>query len=130
MLYGDSYMVFTKSFPKKLVVMKMVNLIQLILTLFSKGLHFSVLNGYTFDFLCRFWISLRFHHLHSLRKTGKSALGADVKADSSLIAWAFQSDTKNSLISSLLSPESSWMDMRNIGVGFWLTDAAQLRLMV
>ncbi|CAA6665762.1 unnamed protein product [Spirodela intermedia] len=75
----------------------------------------------------RFWVSVRFQRLHFLRKVGRSATAEEMMVDSSVLAWAFQSDCQDSLISSLLSAESSWMEMQSIGVGFWFTNAAQLR---
>uniref|UniRef100_A0A1D1XGP0 DmX-like protein 1 n=1 Tax=Anthurium amnicola TaxID=1678845 RepID=A0A1D1XGP0_9ARAE len=75
----------------------------------------------------RFWVSVRFQHLHFLRKFGRSPSVEETVVDSSMIAWAFQSDCQDNLVSSLLSAEPSWIEMQNIGVGFWFTNATQLR---
>ncbi|XP_078431555.1 transducin family protein / WD-40 repeat family protein isoform X2 [Wolffia australiana] len=77
----------------------------------------------------RFWVSLQFQRFCSFRKTGKFDIREDMQADSSMIAWAFLSESQTSFISSLLSADSSWKEMKNIGIGFWLTDAVQLRSM-
>ncbi|KAG0465578.1 hypothetical protein HPP92_019742 [Vanilla planifolia] len=47
--------------------------------------------------------------------------------ESWMVAWAFQSDCQENLLSSILSTEPSWLEMRNLGMGFWFTDASQLR---
>lgn len=54
----------------------------------------------------------------------------ELVVDSGLIGWAFHSDCQENLFNSLLPNEPSWHEMRNIGVGFWYTNATQLRLKV
>ncbi|MQL89896.1 hypothetical protein Taro_022485 [Colocasia esculenta] len=75
----------------------------------------------------RFWVSMQFQRLHFLRKFERSAAVEEICVDSSMIAWAFQSDCQDNLVNALLSSEPSWMEMRSIGIGFWFTNATQLR---
>lgn len=49
---------------------------------------------------------------------------------SGLIGWAFHSDCHDNLFDSLLSTEPSWEEMCSMGVGFWYTNASQLRIKV
>ena len=65
-----------------------------------------------------------------MRRFGKPATMDQLNIDSSLIVWAYHSDCEENLIGSVLSNEPSWPEMRNVGVGFWLTNAAQLRAKV
>lgn len=51
-------------------------------------------------------------------------------ASSGLIGWAFHSDCHDNLFDSLLSTESSWEEMRSLGVGFWYSNVGQLRVKV
>lgn len=74
----------------------------------------------------RFWVAVRFQRLYSIRKFGPLATEEFI-VNSRLFAWAFQSDCQDSLLNSLLSAEPSWLEMRNLGVGFWFTGASQLR---
>ncbi|KAL4205536.1 hypothetical protein AMTRI_Chr01g115070 [Amborella trichopoda] len=46
---------------------------------------------------------------------------------SKLMAWALQSDSQDDLCNSLLSNEPCWQEMRNLGLGFWLTSGTSLR---
>ncbi|KAF3786869.1 DmX-like protein 1 [Nymphaea thermarum] len=78
-------------------------------------------------FVSRFWVAVRFVKLHFHRKFGRAALAEELIVDSSLIAWAFQSDCHENLLSSVLSSEPSWLEMKNLGVGFWFTNATMLR---
>lgn len=54
----------------------------------------------------------------------------ELDIDSSLIVWAYHSDCEENLFGSVLPNEPSWPQMRNLGVGFWFTNAAQLRTKV
>ncbi|PIA28838.1 hypothetical protein AQUCO_06600041v1 [Aquilegia coerulea] len=74
----------------------------------------------------RFWVAIRFQQLHFLRRFGKSTKN-ELVVDSGMIAWAFQSDCQDSLLTCFLSNEPSWDEMRNLGVGFWFTNATLLR---
>ncbi|CAN6465807.1 unnamed protein product [Victoria cruziana] len=75
----------------------------------------------------RFWVAVRFVKLHFRRKFGRAALAEELIVDSSLIAWAFLSDCHENLLSSVLSSEPSWLEMKNLGIGFWFTNATMLR---
>nr|XP_043623601.1 uncharacterized protein LOC122595321 isoform X2 [Erigeron canadensis] len=75
----------------------------------------------------RFWVSVRFQQLYSVRRLGRLPSAGELVLDSTLIAWAFHSDCQESLFESLLNTESSWLEMRNMGVGFWYTNKSQLR---
>ncbi|KAL4586165.1 hypothetical protein LXL04_010797 [Taraxacum kok-saghyz] len=72
----------------------------------------------------RFWVSVRFQQLYC----SKSPTKGNLVINSSLIAWAFQSDCQESLFESLLKNDSSWDEMRTMGVGFWYTNKSQLRV--
>ncbi|KAK2971720.1 hypothetical protein RJ640_004014 [Escallonia rubra] len=76
----------------------------------------------------RFWVAVRFQKLYFVRRFGRLPSVEDLVIDSELTAWAFHSDCQENLFNSLLSNEPSWQEMRNIGVGFWYTNATQLRL--
>ncbi|XP_020264174.1 uncharacterized protein LOC109840081 [Asparagus officinalis] len=73
----------------------------------------------------RFWVAVRFQSLYTLRKFGR--LSAEGPVSSRLLAWALQSDCHDNLLGSLLSSNPSWPEMRSLGVGFWFTNASQLR---
>lgn len=73
---------------------------------------------------------MRYQHLYFLRKYGRSAAAEELVVDSALASWAFLSDCKENLYDSILSAEPSWLEMRNIGVGFWFTNTTQLRTKV
>ncbi|PPD89135.1 hypothetical protein GOBAR_DD13933 [Gossypium barbadense] len=75
----------------------------------------------------RFWVTLRFQQLLFLQRFGRSASLEDLVVDSGLIAWAFHSDCQETLFGSFLPNEPSWPAMRTLGVGFWFTNATQLR---
>jgi len=79
--------------------------------------------------LSRFWVAVRFQCLYSLRKFGRS-VAEELVVNSGLLAWAFQSDCQDNILSSLLSANPSWSEMRNLGVGFWYINASQLRTRV
>ncbi|KAK9074295.1 hypothetical protein SSX86_006892 [Deinandra increscens subsp. villosa] len=76
----------------------------------------------------RFWVAVRFQQLYCARRVGKLPSVGELTIDSSLIAWAFHSDCQESLFESFFSNESSWHEMRNMGIGFWYTNKSQLRL--
>ncbi|KAG2290538.1 hypothetical protein Bca52824_050142 [Brassica carinata] len=75
----------------------------------------------------RFWITLRFKQLYLARSSGKPASKEELDIDSSMIGWAFHSESQENLSGSLLPIESSWQQMRSLGFGFWYSDVAQLR---
>ncbi|XP_009375416.2 uncharacterized protein LOC103964230 isoform X1 [Pyrus x bretschneideri] len=75
----------------------------------------------------RFWVGLRFQQLHFFRKSGRSASVEELVIDSKLIGWAYHSDCQENLFGSFLPNDPSWQEMRNLGVGFWFTNTAQLR---
>ncbi|KAK9035763.1 hypothetical protein V6N11_077793 [Hibiscus sabdariffa] len=75
----------------------------------------------------RFWVTLRFQQLLFSQRFGRSASSEELVVDSGLIAWAFHSDCQETLFSSFLSNDPSWPEMRTLGVGFWFTNATQLR---
>lgn len=80
-----------------------------------------------FFLLCRFWVALRFKQLYLSRSSGKTAPMEELDIDSSMIAWAFHSESQENLSGSLLPNESSWQQMRSLGFGFWYSNVAQLR---
>lgn len=43
------------------------------------------------------------------------------------MAWALQSDAKETLLDLCASEQSTWPVLRALGVGFWFTDAAPLK---
>ena len=47
--------------------------------------------------------------------------------DSEALAWALQSDTKETLLDVCASEQALWPELRALGVGFWFTDAVPLR---
>ncbi|XP_020701269.1 uncharacterized protein LOC110113162 [Dendrobium catenatum] len=75
----------------------------------------------------RFWVAVRFQHFQFLRKVGRVAAREEFAIESWLVAWACQSDCQENLLNSILSTEPSWLEMRNLGLGYWLTNASQLR---
>ncbi|XP_050385252.1 uncharacterized protein LOC126801830 isoform X2 [Argentina anserina] len=75
----------------------------------------------------RFWIALRFQQLLYFRKFGSSVSLEELVVDSRLFGWAYHSDCQENLLGSFLPNEPSWQEMRNLGVGFWFTNTAQLR---
>ncbi|KAL0913039.1 hypothetical protein M5K25_016469 [Dendrobium thyrsiflorum] len=78
----------------------------------------------------RFWVAVRFQHFQFLRKVGRVAAREEFAIESWLIAWACQSDCQENLLNSILSTEPSWLEMRNLGLGYWFTNASQLRARV
>ncbi|XP_017233889.1 uncharacterized protein LOC108207949 isoform X2 [Daucus carota subsp. sativus] len=76
----------------------------------------------------RFWIAIRFQHLYFVRRFSRMPSKGELVVNSSMIGWAFHSDCQENLFDSLLPSESSWHEMRNIGVGYWYTSATQLRI--
>lgn len=75
-------------------------------------------------------MAIKFQRLYFCRRFSRSASLSELVVDSGLFAWAFHSDCQDNLFTSLLPNEPSWPEMRNMGVGFWYTNAAQLRLKV
>ncbi|GAB2291128.1 hypothetical protein Dimus_025386 [Dionaea muscipula] len=75
----------------------------------------------------RFWCSVRLQQLDFHRRYGRMPSTEELDVHSKLIAWAFHSDCQETLFNFFLSTETSWLEMRNIGVGFWYTNAAELR---
>ncbi|GLU00836.1 hypothetical protein SLE2022_181750 [Rubroshorea leprosula] len=75
----------------------------------------------------RFWVTIRFQQLHFSRRFGRSASLEELVIDSGLIAWASHSDCQESLFASILPNEPTWQEMRTLGVGFWFSNAIQLR---
>ncbi|XP_062091370.1 uncharacterized protein LOC133797478 [Humulus lupulus] len=75
----------------------------------------------------RFWVALKFQQLHFFRRFGRPATMEELKIDSSLIVWAYHSDCEENLFGSVLPNEPSWPEMRNLGIGYWFTNSAQLR---
>ncbi|XP_022770599.1 uncharacterized protein LOC111313959 isoform X2 [Durio zibethinus] len=75
----------------------------------------------------RFWVTLRFQQLYFSQRYGRSPSLEELVIDSELIVWAFHSDCQETLFGSVLPNEPSWEEMRNLGVGFWFTNATQLR---
>ncbi|XVE77297.1 hypothetical protein DITRI_Ditri13aG0051100 [Diplodiscus trichospermus] len=75
----------------------------------------------------RFWVTLRFQQRLFSQRFGRSAYLEELVVDSRLIVWAFHSDCQESLFGSILPSEPSWQEMRTLGVGFWFTNATQLR---
>ncbi|KAJ0961111.1 hypothetical protein J5N97_000926 [Dioscorea zingiberensis] len=75
----------------------------------------------------RFWVGVRYQHLYFLRKYGRSAAAEELVVDSAVASWAFLSDCKENLFDSIFSVESSWLEMRNMGVGYWFINTTQLR---
>jgi hypothetical protein len=80
--------------------------------------------------LLRFWVSVQFQRRYLARKSSNSDNEQVWCVNSALIAWAFQSECKDDLLSSTLSSEPSWLEMQALGVGFWYNDVAQLRAKV
>ncbi|KAJ0637553.1 putative transcription factor WD40-like family [Helianthus annuus] len=76
----------------------------------------------------RFWVAVRFQQLYCARRVGKLPLVGELTIDSALIAWAFHSDCLDSLFDSFLNNDSSWQEMRNMGIGYWYTNKSQLRV--
>ncbi|GAB4861575.1 hypothetical protein Ancab_036768 [Ancistrocladus abbreviatus] len=75
----------------------------------------------------RFWCSVRLQQLDFSRRYGRMPSTEELIVDSRLIAWAFHSDSQENLFNAFFVTEASWNEMRNMGVGFWFTNAAQLR---
>ncbi|KAK1274810.1 hypothetical protein QJS04_geneDACA022491 [Acorus gramineus] len=75
----------------------------------------------------RFWVAVRFQHLQFIREFGRVASVKELVVDSKAVAWAFQSDCQDNLFASVLPNDPSWVEMRNMGVGFWFTNITLLR---
>ena len=75
----------------------------------------------------RFWVSVQLSHSKQCRIYGRNAHIEELTLDSKTMAWALQSDCKDSLLDICLGDELSWPAMRALGIGFWLTDVGQLR---
>lgn len=65
-----------------------------------------------------------------MRRLGRLPSLGELTIDSALFAWAFHSDCQESLFESVLNNDSSWHEMRNMGVGFWYSNKSQLRVKV
>lgn len=76
----------------------------------------------------RFWVAIRFQHLYFVQRFSRMPSEGELVVNTSMIGWAFHSDCQENLFDSLLPNESSWHEMRNIGVGYWYTNSTQLRL--
>ncbi|KAK4411525.1 DmX-like protein 1 [Sesamum angolense] len=76
----------------------------------------------------RFWVAVRFQKLYFARRFSRLPLAEELVASSGVIGWAFHSDCHENLFQSLLSSEPSWEEMRSMGVGFWYTNVAELRV--
>ncbi|KAJ4797154.1 transducin family protein / WD-40 repeat family protein [Rhynchospora pubera] len=74
-----------------------------------------------------FWVSVQFQRRYLAQKFNRSVNEQDWHVGSALIAWAFQSACKDDLLSSTLSSEPTWSEMKALGIGFWYNDVAQLR---
>ncbi|KAL6495596.1 hypothetical protein OROGR_030159 [Orobanche gracilis] len=72
--------------------------------------------------------SFRFQQLHFTKRFSRSPLVEELVASSGLIGWAYHSDCHDTLFNSLLPAEPSWEEMRSMGVGFWYTNVAQMRV--
>lgn len=75
----------------------------------------------------RFWIAVQFQRLYLLRRSGDSSSAEGCHVDSVSISWAFQSDCQDDLLNYVLPAESTWSEMRNLGIGLWYTNVSQLR---
>lgn len=75
-------------------------------------------------------MAVKYQRLYFCRRFSRSASLSELAVDSGLFVWAFHSDCQENLFSSLLPSEPSWQEMQIMGVGFWYTNAAQLRLKV
>ncbi|GMH22541.1 hypothetical protein Nepgr_024384 [Nepenthes gracilis] len=75
----------------------------------------------------RFWCSVRLQQLDFHRRCNRMPCTEELVIDSRMIAWAFHSDCQENLLSVVSPMEASWNEMRNMGIGFWFADAAQLR---
>lgn len=73
---------------------------------------------------------MQFQRHYFAQKFGNSVNEQGWHVKSALIAWAFQSECKDDLLSSTLSSEPSWLEMRALGIGFWYNDVTQLRAKV
>lgn len=80
--------------------------------------------------MSRFWVALRYQQLHFLRRFGRPATVEELVINSDLIVWAYHSDCKENLFGFVLPNEPSWQEMRKLGIGFWFTNAVQLRTKV
>lgn len=77
--------------------------------------------------LYRFWLAHRYKKLLATQsgRTKEDVQGLQV--DSDALAWALQSDTKETLLDVCASEQSLWPKMRALGVGYWFTDVVPLR---
>lgn len=78
----------------------------------------------------RFWLGLHLSHCNQSRRARKDVCLEDLVIDSKAMAWALQSDCKTTLLDMCLLDQLSWPAMRSLGVGFWFTDIAQLRMKI
>ncbi|KAG0631662.1 hypothetical protein M758_1G270500 [Ceratodon purpureus] len=75
----------------------------------------------------RFWLAHRYNSLLASQSGGKKGGVQGIQVDSEALAWALQSDTKETLLDVCTSEQSLWPELRALGVGFWFTDAVPLR---
>ncbi|KAI5078412.1 hypothetical protein GOP47_0006083 [Adiantum capillus-veneris] len=75
----------------------------------------------------RFWLAVQLSHSRQRKKGGMFVRTEDLCLDAKAMAWAFQSECKDTLLDLCLGSEISWPAMRALGAGFWLTDISQLR---
>lgn len=75
----------------------------------------------------RFWLAHRYKNLLASQSGGKKGDIQGIQVDSDALAWALQSDTKETLLDVCASEQSLWPELRALGIGFWFTDAVPLR---
>ncbi|MCO5603439.1 hypothetical protein L7F22_057589 [Adiantum nelumboides] len=74
----------------------------------------------------RFWLAVQLSHCRQSK--GEKFVGIeDLCLDTKAMAWALQSECKDTLLDLCLGSDTSWSAMRALGTGFWLTDTSQLR---
>ncbi|EPS66383.1 hypothetical protein M569_08385, partial [Genlisea aurea] len=82
------------------------------------------------EFGRRFWVATKLRNLYYAQISNQSIQAKEMFVSSALINWAFHSDCHDVLFNSVLSKESSWEEMRRMGVGFWYTNVAELRVKI
>lgn len=75
----------------------------------------------------RFWLAYRYNSLLASQSVGQKGDIRGSQVDSEALAWALQSDTKETLLDICASEQSLWPELRALGVGFWFTDAVPLK---
>lgn len=89
----------------------------------SKALEYASLD----PFGQRFWLGVQLSHSNQCRENGKNVRIEALNVETKVMAWALQSDCKDTMLDVCMCGELSWPAMRALGVGFWLTDTSQLR---